>query len=489
MQSLESSFSAATLTSATHYHNREVTNTPTYNTQIRCPSQNTNAMSSRNQPVTSHNQRSPGWSIYGLGHVPIQRSPSLPSSTDNTATTAAVALASSIPTEMTRRGHPTPPLLPSSVSTPSSRITPAQSIMNAASRVDKIIRSNSDRLATPSHHKLLTPTRSTSATSNTRAHAAEKFSSHSELTQLIKSVSRPPKPTTATTTATTTTTTATATIPLTQHSNSSNSRSGGKNKKAAQLDTLMGDLMLEIEALSSRVKSESDKESLSSFRSGKREDTSPVAAKASSPAQISHGECRTCREQIFERPIMINNGSYHRICLRCHYCGDMLDPFSPSGCITTQDGNHYCVNHVPEAPPTVTENQNCAGCRKGVGPDAVEAFGRHWHPSHLVCYTCGTGLSQTSDRYEHDGRVYCTSDYQKLSTTNCIACNRPHTPGDSLTALNARWHISCFNCQVCHKSLFPDKSFYMFWKTSHIANSTTIFYLQRFTVQNVSGAH
>ncbi|RKP37164.1 hypothetical protein BJ085DRAFT_6910, partial [Dimargaris cristalligena] len=129
----------------------------------------------------------------------------------------------------------------------------------------------------------------------------------------------------------------------------------------------------------------------------------------------------------------------------------------------------------------------CAQCAQPIAPGtAVIALNRHWHADHLRCAACQKPLAHSPphDRREHQGRVYCSNDYNRMFLPQCQGCrqpileedpaisNNPNSatgacgPRSPLFALNAKWHYECFNCQVCHQA-FPDKSFYVFENKPH----------------------
>ncbi|KAJ1678447.1 hypothetical protein EV182_004027 [Spiromyces aspiralis] len=444
-----------------------------------------------------HSQRSPGWSIYGLGHIPIQRDPSgLPDMADDAhiparpppshsvnpgvaasriATNDSVSnasacsglqasgrsAASSFSTTTSSSSSSVPPAVSSSLAVTASMLQHMRipenhrhQFGNAAPYIkpnEPFLRSNSDRLAAPSSPQKLPqlPARSTSSTSAAHPHGADNY--YSSQTDLIKPAEHSQK-----------------LIPAYRsHSNHSVGSVGSGKKRAAQLDTLLGDLMLELEALSTRattkattaatVAADSDIESMYSYQSSNNRNitVSPVPmARSASPLKGHGGQIRHLLQQQQQH-------SHVQTCAKGHEpTGYAAEAITVADAIDSYGNDDSDVNNKHESPG----RHMCGACHKVIAstdPDKdLKVFGQYWHAHHLACFTCGVNLSDTTERYERDGRIYCQADYQNLSVANCIACNRPHSPHDSLIALNARWHISCFNCQVCHQK-FPDRSFYM----------------------------
>ncbi|KAJ2486290.1 hypothetical protein EV174_001205 [Coemansia sp. RSA 2320] len=179
------------------------------------------------------------------------------------------------------------------------------------------------------------------------------------------------------------------------------SAGAGKSLKSAKLDSLLDDLMGQMQALSAEVRTESDRESMVS-----------TASNSASPSEAAAPAHRTR----FDSSVS-----------------------SASSCSTLSGSAH--------------QRRACATC--GTSIAALKgAVAR----SSALRGDVPAGVSAV----EHQGRVYCVRDYKKAFGALCAACTEPceTTARASVFALDAWWHRACFNCQECRQP-FPDKSFYV----------------------------
>ncbi|KAJ1805458.1 hypothetical protein LPJ75_005306 [Coemansia sp. RSA 2598] len=198
---------------------------------------------------------------------------------------------------------------------------------------------------------------------------------------------------------------ATSRVPSLQRSGNS----GGRGLKSAKLDSLLDDLMGEMQALSAEVRTESDRDSVVSSASanGGRADmpNSPVEA---------------ARRGRFDSSVSTASTS---------------STLSVGG---------------------VHKRVYCATCGTGISPSkgAIIAASRLPRSSDIPASVQGV---------EFQGRVYCVRDYKRTQPLACASCHQPceASKETSVHALDAWWHRGCFNCQECRHP-FPDKSFYVF---------------------------
>ncbi|KAJ1663987.1 hypothetical protein EV178_004527 [Coemansia sp. RSA 1646] len=189
---------------------------------------------------------------------------------------------------------------------------------------------------------------------------------------------------------------------------------GAKSHKTARLDSLLDDLMGEMQALNIEVRSESDRDSTISTAS---------LSNNSSPYDMAARDVRDHNNPLrgrFDSTVstastsstLSTGGSAHRRQVHCATCGV---------------GISTSINAVLRS----------SGLRTNDIPASVQGI-------------------------EHQNRVYCVRDYRRL-LTKCRGCGKQceTSAKDSVNALDAWWHRACFNCQECHKP-FPDKSFYVF---------------------------
>ncbi|KAJ1735183.1 hypothetical protein LPJ61_000677 [Coemansia biformis] len=178
-----------------------------------------------------------------------------------------------------------------------------------------------------------------------------------------------------------------------------------RSLKSAKLDSLLDDLMGEMQALSAEVRPESDRESMVS------------TASAASPVDLHTAAGR-------------DPASRSRL--------DSTVSSASSSSTLSVGGAH--------------KRQHCASCGAAVAGSVVRSSGFR-----------GSEVPAGAQAVEHQGRIYCVRDYRQMAQT-CRGCGKlceSTAPRDALHALDAWWHRKCFNCQACHRP-FPDKSFYVF---------------------------
>ncbi|KAJ2370462.1 hypothetical protein IW150_004921 [Coemansia sp. RSA 2607] len=192
----------------------------------------------------------------------------------------------------------------------------------------------------------------------------------------------------------------------------SQQRSGGgtigRGLKSAKLDSLLDDLMGEMQALSA----DSDRDSVGSSRNSASGHTA-----AASP---------------------VDGGLRGRF-------DSTVSTASTSSTLSAGGGGQHKRVH-------------CSTC----GTTLSSARGAIVASSRLAQSSGALGV-------EHQGRVYCVRDFKQLQQQQqqggviCASCGLACEASKEVAvhALDAWWHRACFNCQECHRS-FPDKSFYVF---------------------------
>ncbi|KAJ2663512.1 hypothetical protein IW148_002452 [Coemansia sp. RSA 1199] len=190
-----------------------------------------------------------------------------------------------------------------------------------------------------------------------------------------------------------------------------------RSLKSAKLDSLLDDLMGEMQALSAEVRTESDRESMVS--------TASVGAAATSPVDQISG-VGLAKEHAYRARL-----------------DSTVSTASTSSTLSTGGSQK---RHL-----------QCATCGTGIAN-----MGRG-----TVVRSSGLGRGEVPagvQGVEHQGHVYCVRDYRRQASRVCGGCGQPcesTAPRDAVHALDAWWHRRCFNCQTCHQD-FPDKSFYVF---------------------------
>ncbi len=95
--------------------------------------------------------------------------------------------------------------------------------------------------------------------------------------------------------------------------------------------------------------------------------------------------------------------------------------------------------------------QKCAGCKRVISGQFVQALGRDWHPQCFVCRVCGRPLGNAPFKVQ-DNQPYHQRCYQHRFGKTCAACGRP-IETTVLNALEKTWHPDCFACAGCGKPI------------------------------------
>ncbi|KAH6562518.1 hypothetical protein BASA60_011096 [Batrachochytrium salamandrivorans] len=143
---------------------------------------------------------------------------------------------------------------------------------------------------------------------------------------------------------------------------------------------------------------------------------------------------------------------YHVDCFKCTTCrrrfGDDV-PYVP------HLGQAFCESDYERY-----FLEMCIACKKPITDGNVaHALGKSFHEHHLRCSVCRMKI-QPGRHFEHQGKLFCHSDFSKLSTVTCVKCRGP-IQGDSVHAIGALYHRQCFSCTQC-RTPFPDKKFFVF---------------------------
>ncbi|KAI8364495.1 hypothetical protein EDC96DRAFT_444057 [Choanephora cucurbitarum] len=105
-------------------------------------------------------------------------------------------------------------------------------------------------------------------------------------------------------------------------------------------------------------------------------------------------------------------------------------------------------------------------CDRIISPSVtpIKALGKYYHPGHVKCYHCYDPIDERTGWKEHQGRLYCRSDFKMLFLPKCRSCHKP-VETQAVSAmdgkLKGKWHLDCFGCHTCHRP-FPDNTFYVY---------------------------
>ncbi|PIK54571.1 hypothetical protein BSL78_08544 [Apostichopus japonicus] len=99
----------------------------------------------------------------------------------------------------------------------------------------------------------------------------------------------------------------------------------------------------------------------------------------------------------------------------------------------------------------------CASCGHSVAGNCVTAMGRNYHPEHFVCYECKQPIGDQQFMV-NNGQPYCRKDHEALFSHRCASCNFTIDAGDPwVEAMDKCYHSNCFNCSICQTPLEGQK--------------------------------
>jgi len=106
----------------------------------------------------------------------------------------------------------------------------------------------------------------------------------------------------------------------------------------------------------------------------------------------------------------------------------------------------------------------CFGCQKQItgGEAVINALNKNWHQNCFRCCTCNTPLKAF---FEHEGLIYCETDFDEKFMKKCTICKQVLSERYRTDDRGGSYHILCFCCQFCG-SVLENK---FFWKDDKIA--------------------
>ncbi|KAL3319226.1 LIM domain-binding protein 3 [Cichlidogyrus casuarinus] len=92
----------------------------------------------------------------------------------------------------------------------------------------------------------------------------------------------------------------------------------------------------------------------------------------------------------------------------------------------------------------------CAACKAPVVGTVVTALEKKWHSSCFVCEHCGKALGESVFRVGEDSKHYCDEHWKQLFQICCDKCAKPIEEIDRfLAAFGKNFHAQCFQCAAC----------------------------------------
>ncbi|XP_066503547.1 LIM/homeobox protein Lhx9 isoform X2 [Hoplias malabaricus] len=105
----------------------------------------------------------------------------------------------------------------------------------------------------------------------------------------------------------------------------------------------------------------------------------------------------------------------------------------------------------------------CAGCGSKISDRYyLLAVDKQWHLRCLKCCECKLALESELTCFAKDGSIYCKEDYYRFSVQRCARCHLGISASEMvMRARDSVYHLSCFTCASCNKTLSTGDHFGM----------------------------
>ncbi|XP_060933828.1 LIM/homeobox protein Lhx9 isoform X3 [Limanda limanda] len=106
----------------------------------------------------------------------------------------------------------------------------------------------------------------------------------------------------------------------------------------------------------------------------------------------------------------------------------------------------------------------CAGCGGKISDRYyLLAVDKQWHLRCLKCCECKLALESELTCFAKDGSIYCKDDYyRRFSVQRCARCHLGISASEMvMRARDSVYHLSCFTCTTCNKTLTTGDHFGM----------------------------
>jgi hypothetical protein len=95
----------------------------------------------------------------------------------------------------------------------------------------------------------------------------------------------------------------------------------------------------------------------------------------------------------------------------------------------------------------------CSGCGERVtGRYLVAPNKKPFHPECLRCELCGDGCETFASDPKRPNVLCCMNCHDERYAERCTRCDRP-LKGEILTALGGKYHVKCFQCNLCSEPI------------------------------------
>ncbi|XP_061098361.1 LIM/homeobox protein Lhx9-like isoform X1 [Conger conger] len=129
-------------------------------------------------------------------------------------------------------------------------------------------------------------------------------------------------------------------------------------------------------------------------------------------------------------------------------------------------GMHINGREMLQSMPSVNQEKPalCAGCGGKISDRYyLLAVDKQWHLRCLKCCECKLALESELTCFAKDGSIYCKEDYyRRFSVQRCARCHLGISASEMvMRARDSVYHLSCFTCTSCSKTLTTGDHFGM----------------------------
>ncbi|XP_061098362.1 LIM/homeobox protein Lhx9-like isoform X2 [Conger conger] len=128
-------------------------------------------------------------------------------------------------------------------------------------------------------------------------------------------------------------------------------------------------------------------------------------------------------------------------------------------------GMHINGREMLQSMPSVNQEKPalCAGCGGKISDRYyLLAVDKQWHLRCLKCCECKLALESELTCFAKDGSIYCKEDYYRFSVQRCARCHLGISASEMvMRARDSVYHLSCFTCTSCSKTLTTGDHFGM----------------------------
>ncbi|XP_042219782.1 actin-binding LIM protein 3-like [Homarus americanus] len=128
---------------------------------------------------------------------------------------------------------------------------------------------------------------------------------------------------------------------------------------------------------------------------------------------------------------------------------------SPPPLVATMGVSHHTVTTTTTAVPTTPTRRwktLCEACGKKCSGEVLRVQEKYFHINCFKCHSCKKSLAQ-GGFFTRDKDYYCTECYQKNFGQRCATCGL-YVEGEVVSALGNSYHQKCFTCARCRQP-FP----------------------------------